>query len=60
MIVSITKLYVAAQVALANKKGAAMVEYALLAALIAVVAVTAVTTLGTQISAKFTAITTAI
>ena len=60
MIVFITKLYVAAQVALANKKGAAMVEYALLAALIAVVAVTAVTTLGSTISAKFTAINTAI
>ncbi|MGI4797445.1 MAG: Flp family type IVb pilin [Janthinobacterium lividum] len=57
---SITKLYVATQVALANKKGAAMVEYALLAALIAVVAIAAVTTLGTTISAKFTAITTAI
>ena len=54
MIVFITKLYVAAQVALANKKGAAMVEYALLAALIAVVAVGAITTLGTGISAKFT------
>ena len=53
----ITKLYVAAQVALANKKGAAMVEYALLAALIAVAAITTVTTLGTTISAKFTAIT---
>lgn len=49
----ITKLYVATQVALANKKGAAMVEYALLAALIAVVAVAAITSLGTAVSAKF-------
>ncbi len=54
MIVFITKLYVAAQVALANKKGAAMVEYALLAALIAVVAVGTITTLGTNINTKFT------
>ena len=52
----ITKLYVAAQVALSNKKGAAMVEYALLAALIAVVAVSALTTLGTNISTKFSSI----
>lgn len=53
MIVFITKLYVAAQVALANKKGAAMVEYALLAALIAVVAVGTITNLGTSINGKF-------
>lgn len=56
MIVFITKLYVAAQVALANKKGAAMVEYGLLAALIACVAIAAVTTLGSTISAKFVSI----
>ena len=56
----ITKLYVAAQVALSNKKGAAMVEYALLAALIAVVAVTALTTLGGNLSAKFNTIATTI
>ena len=49
----ITKLYVAAQVALSNKKGAAMVEYALLAALIAVVVATAATTLGTKLSTTF-------
>lgn len=54
--VLITKLYVAAQVALSNKKGAAMVEYALLAALIAVVAVTALTTIGSNISTKFSSI----
>ena len=52
----ITKLYVAAQIALANKKGAAMVEYALLAALIAVVVATAATTLGSKISAQFVSI----
>ena len=52
----ITKLYVAAQVALSDKKGAAMVEYALLAALIAVVVATAATTLGTTLSGKFLAI----
>ena len=51
-----TKLYVAAQIALSNKKGAAMVEYALLAALIAVVVATAATTLGNKLSTTFTAI----
>ena len=56
----ITKLYVAAQVALTDKKGAAMVEYALLAALIAVVAVGTITSLGTSISAKFQALVTSI
>ena len=52
----ITKLYVAAQVALSSKKGAAMVEYALLAALIAVVVSVAATTLGSSISGKFAVI----
>ena len=56
----LTKLYVAAQVALADKKGAAMVEYALLAALIAVVAVTALTSIGTNLSTKFNSIATTI
>ena len=60
MIVYITKLYVAAQVALANKKGAAMVEYALLAALIAVVAVGTITSLGTAVNTKFQALVTSI
>lgn len=60
MIVFITKLYVAAQVALANKKGAAMVEYALLAALIAVVAVGTITSLGTAVNTKFQALVTSI
>jgi len=60
MIVLVTKLYVAAQVALANKKGAAMVEYALLAALIAVVAVGTITSLGTAINTKFNTLVTSI
>jgi pilus assembly protein Flp/PilA len=58
--VNLLKLYAATQVALSSKKGAAMVEYALLAALIAVVAITAITTLGTTLSAKFSAIQSAI
>ena len=56
----LTKLYVAAQVALANKKGAAMIEYALLAALISIVAVTALTTIGSGVSAKFNSVATSI
>lgn len=56
----ITKLYVAAQVALSNKKGAAMIEYALLAALISIVAVTALGTIGTGVSTKFAAVANAI
>ncbi len=55
--VFMTKLYIAAQVALSNKKGAAMVEYALLVGLIAVAAVLTLTTLGTTIAGKFTSIT---
>jgi pilus assembly protein Flp/PilA len=39
-----------------DRKGAAMVEYALLAGLIAVVALGAVGILGNDISAKFTSI----
>ncbi len=56
----LTKLYVAAQVALSDKKGAAMIEYALLAALISIVAVTALTTIGSGVSAKFQAVSTSI
>ncbi len=51
-----TTIHAALLSVLASKKGAAMAEYALLAALIAVVAVTAITGLGTTISNKFTAI----
>ncbi len=55
-----TKLNDAVLNVLASKRGAAMVEYALLAALIAVVAIGTLTTLGTTISGKFTSISTAI
>ena len=41
---------------LRNKKGAAMVEYALLVALIAVVCIAAVTALGQSASEKFSEI----
>lgn len=58
--VTFTKFEAILLSALASKKGAAMVEYALLAGLIAVVAVTTLTGLGTTISGKFTAISTAI
>lgn len=37
-----------------------MIEYALIAGLIAVVAVTAITSVGTDVTAKFTAITNAL
>lgn len=51
-----TKLNDAVLNVLASKRGAAMVEYALLAGLVAVVAIAGLTTLGTDVSAKFTAI----
>lgn len=60
MIVSITKLYVATQVALANKKGAAMIEYALLAALISIVAITALGNIGSGVLTKFNAVASSI
>lgn len=53
-----TKMYVTALTALSSKKGAAMVEYALLAGLIAVVAISALTTLGTSINTKLDSIAT--
>lgn len=43
-----------------EERGVTMVEYGLMAALIAVVCIAAVSTLGTELSAKFTAITTAV
>lgn len=46
--------------ALRCHRGAAMVEYALLAALIAVVATVALRTIGTNVSAKFTVIATTV
>jgi pilus assembly protein Flp/PilA len=42
-----------------NKSGATAIEYGLIAALIAVVIITAATQLGTKISDKFNAVTTA-
>lgn len=43
-----------------NQRGVTLIEYALLAALIAVAAIAAVKALGVDISALFTAISTAI
>jgi pilus assembly protein Flp/PilA len=43
-----------------DESGATMVEYALILALIAVACITAVTALGTALTTKFGAITTAI
>ncbi len=57
---TLTKINDAVLNVLASKRGAAMVEYALLAGLIAVVAITTLTTLGTNISSKFTAVSTGI
>lgn len=51
-----TKLNDAVLNVLASKRGAAMVEYALLAGLVAVVAMATLTTLGTNIKAQFDAI----
>lgn len=56
----INKVRFAALELLASKKGAAMAEYGLLVALIAVACVTAVTGLGTNLTAKFNSIATAI
>jgi pilus assembly protein Flp/PilA len=43
-----------------NERGATMVEYAILVALISVAAITIIVTLGGQIQAAFTSVTTAI
>ena len=57
-------LYVAMQsrmqTMLKDEKGATMVEYALMVALIAVVAITVVTTTGTNVTARFQQIATAL
>ncbi len=55
-----TKLNDAVLNVLASKRGAAMVEYALLAGLVAVVAIGTLTTLGTTVSGKFTSIANAL
>lgn len=57
---TITKIYSAVRSAIVGNRGAAMVEYALLAGLIAVVAIATLQTLGTNVNAKFNAIATAI
>ena len=41
---------------IANENGATAIEYGLIAALIAVVVITALTTIGTNLSADFTAV----
>ncbi len=43
-----------------SQKGVTMIEYALIAALVAVVAITAITLVGTNLTATFTTISTAI
>jgi pilus assembly protein Flp/PilA len=43
-----------------EEEGAALVEYGMLVGLIAVICVVAVTTLGTEVSAAFSAIATAL
>ena len=57
---TISKLYAAVVNVLTNKRGAAMVEYALLAGLVAVVAISTLTTLGTNVKSQFNSIATAI
>ena len=58
--VSISKLYAAVANVFTNKRGAAMVEYALLAGLVAVVAIATLTTLGTNVKTQFNSIATSI
>jgi len=59
-----TKLFIALQTRIATLRdaedGAAAVEYGLLVGLIAAILVTLITTLGTDVQAKFQAITNAI
>lgn len=55
---TISKFYCAILAVLSSKRGAAMVEYALLAALIAVVAISTITSLGKGVSNQFNAIST--
>ena len=43
-----------------NEKGATAIEYGLIAALISVIAITAMTTIGTNLTAKFNAVATAL
>ena len=51
-----TEMYIKMQPMLMNKKGATMVEYALMLALIAIVCIIAVTAIGTNANTIFEAI----
>lgn len=53
---TISKLYNAVANVFVSKRGAAMVEYALLVGLIAVVAMAAIQGLGTKITSSFSSI----
>lgn len=57
---TVSKIYTAIRSALLGNRGAAMVEYALLAGLIAVVAIATLQTLGNSVNGKFNAIATGI
>ncbi len=57
---TVMKMYNAARDALLAKRGAAMVEYALLAGLIAVVAIATLQTLGSNVNGAFAVIATKI
>lgn len=50
---SVTTVFTAIRNVLLGKRGAAMVEYALLAGLIAVVAIASLQTLGSKLSTQF-------
>lgn len=56
----LTKLFVRAQNLLAGDDGATAVEYGIMVAAIAAVIITIVITLGDQINAAFTAVSTAV
>ena len=56
----INRIVAKAHVFLLDQKGVTAIEYGLIAALIAVVAITAITTIGTNLTAKFQAVATAL
>jgi Flp pilus assembly pilin Flp len=58
--VTVSKLYTVFVNVLTNKRGAAMVEYALLAGLIAIVALTTLSGLGNGVKNQFNAISTSL
>lgn len=57
---TISKIFTAVVGVLSNKRGAAMVEYALLAGLIAVVAIGTIGTLGNNVKNQFNSIATSL